>query len=140
MPDEERPMPALWGYVDKVYRKMEDTAEAEDDDLVYTGHLTGLFQELGIPNPYYTSVMAALKAMGCVLQLRRGGGTSRSKWQLVTPPTEELFLANVAKGSGVGISKQHSSRLTIAEQALRDLSKRVLRLEDALQETLEPGT
>lgn len=131
-----RPLPALYGYLAKVYKQMEDEAEVEtlpDDEnetgLVYTGHLTVLFQGMNIPNPYYTSVTRALKAMGCVIQLRRGGGSATSKWLLVAPPTEVSFMdADLGKRRTVA----GKGKVAILEQRIRDLTRRVTVLEDKL--------
>ena len=141
---EDRMMPALWTYVAKVYRQMEDEAEVERlagdlqgeeeeaTGLVYTGHLTSLFQGMGIPNPYYTSVTRALKLMGCVIQLRRGGGTARSKWLLVAPPSEESFMDADA---GSKTARAHKGKVAILEQRVRDLTKRVVALEDLISQS-----
>lgn len=131
---DKRPLPALWNYLTRVYSAMEDEAEdqrlADDSDeigLVYEGHLTQLFQELGIPNPYYTSVTRALKAMQCIEQLRRGGGPSKSRWRLLAPPDEESFLAYESAGK---TSVKHRGKLGQIEQRLRDLTTRQLQVED----------
>lgn len=136
MPNEAaelpRTMPALWGYVTKVYAKMEDLAEVDElvegepaTGLVYTGHLTQLFQEMSIPNPYYTHVTRALKAMECIAQLRRGGGTSMSKWALLGPPSEEVFLK-----ADLGNTGPQKGKTNVLEQRIRDLQKRLQILED----------
>lgn len=137
-PEDEKPMPALWGYTQRVYSAMEDEAEAEElpgeveegedqpTGLVYTGHLTSLFQTMAIPNPYYTHVTRMLKAMGCIQQLRRGGGPSMSKWLLIAPPTEEAFL-EVESGKSTMARK---GKVAALEQRIRDLNKRVTVLED----------
>jgi len=141
-PINERPMPALWNYVKRVYAAMEDAAEVEqlmeDDEatgLVYTGHLTGLFQEMNIPNPYYTSVTRALKAMECVLQLRRGGGSATSRWALLGPPKEEIFLSRDL-GTGATVAG-HKGKIGMLEQRIRDLTKRMLAAEDEIKELKE---
>lgn len=125
-------MPALWSYVTKVYAKMEDEAKVEqvgeeesDTALVYTGHLTALFQGMNIPNPYYTHVTRMLKAMGCAQQLRRGGGPSTSKWALVAEPTEEAFTAAEAGKP----TQRKKGQYAILEQRIRDLVSRVATLE-----------
>jgi hypothetical protein len=61
--------------------------------LVYEGYLTRLFNELDMATPYYTTVMRCLKAMNCVKQLSRGGGSSPSRWELINDPDFEAFDA-----------------------------------------------
>jgi hypothetical protein len=58
---------------------------------IYEGHLTRLFSDLGLPNPYYTKILDVLKSQNCITQLRRGGGKGLSRWCMHTPPTEEGF-------------------------------------------------
>jgi hypothetical protein len=130
--DEERPLPALFGHCEKVYTEMENQAEREpvddEEQLVYTGALTGLFAGLGVPNPYYTHVMRALKKMGCVHQLRRGGGTAPSKWMLVAPPTEDAFTD--LDGSYTDWKGKRGGKVASLEQQIRDVTRRVSVLED----------
>jgi hypothetical protein len=87
--------------------------------LVYEGHLTKLFQKLELSVPYYTSVRKQLIKMGCIKQLRRGGGNAMSQWELITEPTEELFIASGYKPNrAVGRTAQ-------LEQQVRGLVQRV---------------
>lgn len=89
-------LPALFGHTTRVYNAMLDSAaEGIGTEVVYRGHLTRVFQELGLSVPYYTSVMQALKQMGCVEQIRRGGGGGESEWSLFKPPTPDLFTAKM---------------------------------------------
>lgn len=135
--DGDRPTPAMWDHVQLVFNEMEKRSTIEqlagEPVKVYEGHLTGLFQELGIPNPYYTHIMKALKAMGCVDQIRRGGGAAYSKWQLCYPPTEEGFmtyddnrLPNRAKG-----------KIGALEQRVKLLDERVTYMERFLSKAKE---
>lgn len=138
-PAQRRPTPALWSHVLKVYRAMEDRAELgpltavdtppEDMEvetgLVYAGNLTKLFQQMEIPNPYYTSVTHALKGMGCIHQLRRGGGSSPSRWALLKQPIEDEFVNWTPSSSSV---KQHLGSAAITNQRLRDLTRMVQEL------------
>lgn len=59
--------------------------------LVYEGHLTKIFNQLELATPYYTSVLTHLKKMGCVQQLRRGGGSQTSRWELIKEPDVSDF-------------------------------------------------
>jgi len=93
--------PALWEHVERTYTAMEANSDrellvdgnAEDVEVsVYEGFLSRLmFEELGIPVPAYGKVLGVLKEMGCATQLRRGGGSSPSRWALWKDPTLELF-------------------------------------------------
>jgi hypothetical protein len=121
---DEKPTSTLFDHCVSVYQEMEAQARDErNDGLVYEGHLTKLFHQLGLSTPYYTSVMNRLKLMGCVDQLRRGGGSSPSRWRLTRVPNEESFRSfentNVAP----------KGKVAALEQELRILARRVTELE-----------
>jgi hypothetical protein len=83
----------LFTHCQNVYHRMESQARPTGGMLVYEGMLTKLItSELNLSVPYYTSVLKALKRMGCLRQIRRGGGSSPSQWELLREPTRELFL------------------------------------------------
>ena len=88
---------ALFFHVETVYKKMMEHAEERRDDqdrslIVYEGILTNLIlKECNLSTPYYSSVTQALRGMGCIRQLKRGGGTAPSLWELITEPTLEAF-------------------------------------------------
>lgn len=131
--------PVMFDHCSKVYNAMLKASEEEfittyqdepngrEDDrvTVYTGHLTGLFQQLGIPNPYYTAVMKALKAMNCVEQFRRGGGAGLSKWILYKEPTEEGFMAY----HGNKRPGRHAGQVAALEQRVNNQEERLQRVE-----------
>lgn len=138
-PTNDGPPRAMYEHCCSVYDAMLKGAEKETEAVadengergytgnwVYEGHLTRLFQDLGIAAPYYSQVRDLLIKMGCVEQLRRGGGNARSRWRLVQQPTEELFAAADA------MTKRPQGRVAALEQAQQQLLKRVARLEEAL--------
>lgn len=91
---EDRPTPTLFEHCVTVYNEMAAQARDENDDgLIYEGHTTKLFNQLGLSAPYYTAVLTRLKKMNCIIQLRRGGGSATSRWRLVNEPQEESFLS-----------------------------------------------
>jgi hypothetical protein len=131
--------PMMWDHIQDVFKQMSDRAEDEpvfDSEVnndaerkVYTGHLTSLFAELQKPAPYYTDIMTALKAMGCVEQLRRGGGSAESKWIICYAPTEEGYLAYLNNRS----SGKKPGKVEILEQQIRTLMGRVQSIEEYLE-------
>jgi hypothetical protein len=121
-------MKAMFEHCVRVYAKMNSEAIeiGEQGELVWEGHTTALFRELELSSPYYTSVMKMLKGMGCVVQIRRGGGNSVSRWQLNYEPDEAAF--NVVDSRLV----VRQGSLAAAQQQIRDLTKRVTELEAAV--------
>lgn len=83
---------ALFTHCEQVYKEMVATAEAtEAGDLIYTGFTTKLFKRLGLSVPYYSQVLTELKRMGCIQQIKRGGGSAPSIWLLIGEPDEKSF-------------------------------------------------
>lgn len=154
--DEDKPMKALYEHCVTVFEEMQEEAVPEETTqinqagaagtptagdvqteangyLIWTGHTTQVFARLGLATPYYTSVMQALKKMGCVEQVKRGGGNSMSKWRLVRPPEESIFEAAEKLKTPVGGTQK------ALEQQVRDLNKRVLKLEDWQHDFVQTG-
>lgn len=123
--------PAILGHAKDVYAEMVKRAQADGQGNVYfEGALTRLVQDIGLSNPYYTSVTQCLKAMDCIRQGRRGGGGQGSIWYLLQEPSDELFAAHVGPdrpGHGPAKSaKIVSEELSAANKALHG---RISRLE-----------
>lgn len=129
-------MPALYVHCKTVYKEMHERSDTSDSNRppVYIGFLTQLFSDLGLSVPYYTSVMGALKRMGCVEQTHRGGGGGESEWEILNEPTKEAFLHYEAPVN------RRPTRLAQSDQRIRDLTTRVDLLEKlvvALQSRLD---
>ena len=90
MTEIEGAPPRLWEHVCTVFGAMQKVAKSEKvagkHALVWTGHTTHLFRELGLATPYYSSVLQRLQQMGCLKQLSRGGGSAPSRWELLDDP------------------------------------------------------
>lgn len=96
--------------------------------VVWEGFLTRFItEEMHLSVPYYSSVTLALKRMGCIRQLRRGGGSSPSQWELITEPTTDLF-DNALPSKLVPVSK--TSQL---QEQVDTLETRLKLIEDILE-------
>lgn len=97
--------------------------DAEGTMIVWEGFLTRFVtEELHLSVPYYSSVTQALKRMGCIRQLRRGGGSSPSQWELITEPTEDLFNNALPKKVGpVTKFQQLQAQVNDQEGRIKDL-------------------
>lgn len=116
----------LLGHCTKVYEAMYEQAQNTPQGLVYSGHLTRLFTEIGLGQPYYTAVTRKLKSMDCIRMIRRGGGAKPSQWMLLQAPSEELFqLPDTYRGR---VSTSGGAK-GMFEQQLKDLNNRMLKLE-----------
>ena len=145
MPESEYPstdvssltLTTLYTHSAKTYKEMFEHSEMREGIIVWEGMLTRLITvDLNLSIPYYTSITRALKAMGCIRQLRRGGGTSPSLWALITEPTPELFrdidptLTRTGKGSSRHDQLQYQiSQLTERVQSLEDLLENIIKEE-----------
>lgn len=138
---EENVAPALYEHSVNVFNAMRERAQVdqlttggEEQGLVYEGFLTKLFSDdLGLSVPYYTTVMRQLRRMGCVTQLRRGGSSTPSRWQLLEEPTIEAFISDHDRSSS---KVQRKSRLDSVEQQNRDLASRINDLESQVDQLL----
>ena len=113
----------------------EDPSVDPDEDttamhiIVYEGFLTQLItQELRLSVPYYTSVRKALINMGCVRQLKRGGGTSPSQWEMIKEPSEDAFRRQRPP------RKVKQDRYAALEDQIRTFGSRINDLEDTIDE------
>jgi hypothetical protein len=85
--------PALFGHCQKVYEEMLNDATPHGGMIVYEGFLTQLVTgKLNLSVPYYTAIRSTLTSMGCIRQLRRGGSTTPSQWELIYEPDLEAFM------------------------------------------------
>lgn len=133
MDDKPEHIPAGFLHCETIYKAMLEQAQVDDEgeNLVYEGFLTHLFEEQGFSVPYYTTVMKDLRRMGCVVQLRRGGSSTPSRWQLEKEPTLEAFIKEQDKDKG----RKRSTN----EQRYNDLNKRVATLEKLVEALLPDG-
>src|SRR5258706_10934436 len=120
---------ALFTHCEAVYNAMSEKSEVNPDGRVYEGFLTKLFDELELSVPYYSQVLTELKRMGCIEQVKRGGGTAMSIWYLLEPPTEDAFkslpeLTRNALG-GFKIQRQFDSRIKELERRVNNLEQGV---------------
>jgi len=123
MTADEQVEPALLRHSRTVYDAMCREAKPGLHGLTYEGFLTHLFQELDLSVPYYTMVMKKLKAMDCVRQLVRGGGSSPSQWLLLQEPSQELYESTPS------VRAQSNDR-GMQNQMNQDVNKRLLALEE----------
>ena len=131
----EESIPVLYEYAHSVYSAMKEEStleplglESEEEGLVYEGYLTKLVtQNVGLSIPYYTATTRVLKDMGCIVQLRRGGSTTPSRWLLVTEPTLKRFNDATAYRSLKKTADKKES------QRINDLNSRLNSLEEKFE-------
>lgn len=134
---EEETTPADFLHSQLIYRDMFKDAKRMPvpdgaDMIVYEGHLTKLFERNGFSTPYYSKITRKLKAMGCIRQLRRGGGGTESQWELRTEPTMELYhnmpsRLRATQSTASDLSAQNA-------QQIRNLTGRVAKLEETVEQ------
>ena len=134
------PPPALLDHCSRAYAMMLSEAStvrvgdgSQDDTsmVVYEGFLTRLItQQLNLSTPYYSSVRTCLLKMGCVRQLKRGGGTAPSLWELITAPTVDLF-------DTLPVKEKSATRLEVMQELVDELNARLTKAEGLLNQVLE---
>ncbi len=144
----EVPVSQNYRYCVDTYNRMKATAqtftseqvgsgmrETDRPMTVWEGFFTKLITEdLGLSVPYFTTIRRELVRMECIRQLRRGGGSSPSQWELLQEPTEDLWHTAPAKRSQTN-SKQDANAGQIG-----DLIRRVETLESHMQVLLQALT
>lgn len=130
--------PALFEHCINTYEAMLDESfEVEEGAtkgiVVYEGFLTSLItgEKLNLSVPYYSHVSKALQRMGCIRQLRRGGGSSPSQWELLKEPTLEAFM------SAQPPKQPRQTKKDATDQQIRALTQRVADLESFQEQTIE---
>jgi hypothetical protein len=119
-------------YCQNVYKVMDEEAHdhiPEDDSSksmrVWEGFFTKLITDrLSLSVPYYSTIRTNLMRMGCIRQLRRGGGSAPSQWELLRPPTEELWFNSPSRRS------YQTSKTEANSEQLNDINRRVKILEE----------
>lgn len=128
MTEVESAPPKLFEHVCRVFEAMRREAKpaliAAQHALVYEGHTTKLFRDLGLATPYYTSVLQRLQSMGCIKQLSRGGGSATSRWELLKDPE----FGDFEQAAGA----KQKNRLTVVESQVNTMDERLEAVEEAL--------
>lgn len=128
---------ALYGHCESAYNALltgAKTVVQEDGNtiVVWEGMLVNLIvAKLHLSTPYYTSITKALKRMDCIRQIKRGGGSGTSQWELIKAPTIEAFLHD----QPIKIVEQ--SRYALQQTQLDALNKRVNKLEGFMKGLFE---
>ena len=130
----EAPTSVMYDHSKRVYMRMLEEAQMEDvagesgePMVLWTGHLTRLIKDkLNYSTPYYSSITLNLKRMGCIRQVRRGGGNAPSVWELIKEPTEEAFR------TAEELRKPGTTSQDMIGQQVRDINARLVIVEQAL--------
>jgi len=128
--------PALYIHCVRTYNKMLERAtdqivspiEPDLHMIIYEGFFVRLVAELGLSTPYFTFCRQALIDMGCIRQIKRGGGTGRSQWELIKAPTLELFDEKKLKDPNYEKLERKGKQEMMQDQ-INALNNRVLDLE-----------
>jgi hypothetical protein len=111
---------------------MEEGSRDTIQGKLWIGYLGALIQPIG----NYSIIITALKEMGCIENVIRGGGSSESTWRLNYPPTVELF-SKIPRKPGANSIKTAKAAI----QANAILEQRVAKLErklDLVIKAIEP--
>jgi hypothetical protein len=125
---DEDVLPAMFEHCVRTYREMLSEAHGVGDVIVYEGYLTTLVtQKVNLSVPYYGRIRTLLIDMGCVRQLKRGGGTAPSQWELITEPTEEAFRRCYSAVQTTGVTRlgKTNERVAALEREISQLKTQV---------------
>ena len=141
-PEEETtgPTPALFGHCQRVYREMHARSKRADENeesdgydvIVYEGMITKLIcSDLNYAMPMYTRILRCMQELGCIRQIRRGGSTTPSLWELIKEPDENAFLALVPK------KRKPVSKVEMLADQVNSLTSRVNQMETTLDQLVK---
>jgi hypothetical protein len=117
--------PALWGHTQRVFKSMKDGAELDDEGrLIYKGYITHLFRNCNVPVPTYGPVLDILKRIGCITQVKRGGGGAMSEWQILDDLELDAFMAMLGKDMAKS-SARPNSKFPAIDQQLDDIRNNI---------------
>lgn len=131
MAGESEVVSTLYGHCVQAYNIMYSESEYDknSDMRIWEGMLTALItKQMNLSTPYYSSITKTLKAMGCIVQLRRGGGTAASTWRLMKAPSLEAFT----DAGTVGRMNRPSKQMMLQEQ-VNALNNKVGELTNAVE-------
>jgi hypothetical protein len=130
-----RQPPMAYIHLCDIWKLMRDEARQASEGWVWEGSTTSLFDRLEKGRALYTQVMTRLANMGCVLQLRRGGGPQPSIWLIQKAPTLDDFYGSpqgrtTPKQQRGGTQGANASDVA---QQLRDVNRRLQNVEEYLR-------
>jgi len=133
-------LPVMFQHCAEVYDRMLQEAKPKTVNeseqivlMIWEGFLTRLItQDLRHSVPYYTAITQALRSMGCIEQIRRGGGSAPSQFVLHKAPTAELWSES---STAFPSSRKTTGKVNAIEQQIRTLNTRLNNVE-VMQEQL----
>jgi hypothetical protein len=130
---------AMFQHVSRAYSIMAaEAVELEDGRLIYEGYLTHLVtKQMNLSTPYYTSIKNHLVNMQCIVQLKRGGGTSPSQWELSFAPSIGDFNRVKDASGNTKVKNQQQKTNESLEQKIRNMNERMITLEKQMKAVLE---
>ena len=128
---------ALFRQCEAVYDWMENIA---DKDGLFLGRTTQSLAELGIANSRYGAIFKTLRGLGCVTQIKRGGGREAiSEWQLHHPPDIGDYLESKNDTANKDVSRIRSLENLVRDHAhkIDELQKHQLEMYKLLKQVYE---
>jgi hypothetical protein len=123
--------PKLFEHCVRLYDLMNEQATDASDGRFFIGHMISLIKEIGLSQSYQAKIANRMKAMGCILLVKRGAGPTYSVYKLLQQPTLELFQSTDETGERLLIRNQE--RENALEQRVSDLHRRIQAVEDYLR-------
>lgn len=131
--------PLLFQHSKVAYDAMKASAKpGPEGTLVWEGSLVNFISEhIEKGQSKYSYIMRALKAMGCVVQLRRGANKVPSQWALLRDPDLEVFNDKLGGEQYSYYGNRNKWEDKQKDQQIGDLNKRVTNLEDMVAAMLK---
>ncbi len=131
--------PAMWKHCNTVYDAMLEESELRvvfgEQHTIWEGYFTKLFRRLHLTVPMYSTVTKELMGMGCIRQLRRGGGPAKSVWLMLKAPNLTDFNSVKAQSAITEKGNTKKRAFEIMQGQINDLNRRLQLVESAVLTT-----
>lgn len=126
--------PLLYDRCVTIYNALYEQSQVAHEGRVFTGLVSNIFAEHKLSLGYYTPVMQRLRDMGCIEQIRRGGGGKPSVYMIYSAPTIGAYEDSKNRPSKASREEAKTSQL---QSTVVLLSQRVGALESQLAILIE---
>lgn len=126
-----------------LYEAMDKSAEDTPEGRFWVGPLTVLLRDISQSgtSSNYSQVVGAMTDMGCISQIKKGGGKAPSVWRLDRPPSSEIshLISNTRNNYKSQRQEQSDNRVTALNERLTRVEKDIAAIVAFLNEHYKAG-
>jgi hypothetical protein len=135
--------PATLFYAQIIYKRLREDAKPTNDYLLYTGKLSAIYDEAGMPPSQHGDVRTLLynttrlvdgTMTPCLILLKKGAGGQPSEVAVCREPTLDDYEQALKSGKLLTSAQRAARVVEEAEKRITDLESRAADIERALQD------